>query len=310
MQPTIAFLHLGQTHDEFPDVTSALARLGLGSERIALDDSDRVDWCRYAAVNVRECRGYHLDEHFLTRLEQLHRRIAPVDFVNPMPVVRGALDKSAYLPALEAAGVDLVPTYWPSGGVGCGSAALFDDTGWNDIVVKPAVSSRSWHTFRLTRTADGIHLRGPGPPAPARRLSLAECQTQLNEVFAGRSLCVQRFLPEIQTRGETSFVFLGGALSHAVTKTVAPGGWLAHEFYGGGNAPCAVRAQDAAWAEEVYARLVGRFGRLHYAPIDALPDRDRLLLLECELIVPRLFLREGAAVDRYAAVLASVLRSG
>jgi len=241
MRPTIAFLHLGQTHDEFPDVVLALARLGLESELISLDDGDRVDWCRYAAVNIRECRGYHLDEQFLTRLEQLHRRIAPVDFVNPMAVARGALDKSAYLPALEAAGVHLVPTYWPSGGLGGGIAALFDDTGWNDIVVKPAVSSKSWQTFRLTRTADGVDIRSPGPPAPAYRSTLAQCQTLLNETFAERSLCVQRFLPEIESRGETSFVFLGGALSHAVRKTVAPGGWLAHEFYGGSNAPCVVQ---------------------------------------------------------------------
>lgn len=310
MTPTIAFLHLGQTHDEFPDVVTALSRLGVASRLLAFDESDEVDWGRYAAVNLRECRGYHLDERFLARLERLHRCMGPADFVNPMAVVRGTLDKSAYLPALEAAGVAQVPTVWPDRSTGWSIEALFEDTGWSDIVVKPAVSSKSWNTFRVVRSARGIDVYAPGPPVPARRLAPEPCQALLDKAFAGRSWCAQRFMPEIQSVGETSFVFLGGVFSHAVRKTVAAGGWLAHEFYGGRNAACAVSTAEAVWAEEAYQRLVECFGGMHYARIDALPERGRLLLLECELVVPRLFLREGGAVDRYAAVLASALRSG
>jgi hypothetical protein len=102
-------------------------------------------------------------------------------------------------------------------------------------------------------------------------------------------------------------VFLGGAFSHAIRKTVAPGGWLAHEFYGGRNAACAVDAAAVAWAEQVYAAIVQRFGELHYGRVDAIPEGRQWLLLECELVVPRLFLREGRAVEQYASVLAAAI---
>lgn len=302
---SIAFLHLGQMHDDFPDVVAALGRLGVMGDPVLLDDTAVVDWSRYAAVNLRECRGYHLDGNFLERLEDLYRRVAPLPFVNPLAVARSALDKSAYLPALGARGVELVPTYWPAsvGDVGL----LFEETGWDELVVKPVVSSKSWNTFLLRRTRAGVAVQSPGPPAPPRQFTMAECQQVLDAALAGRACCVQRFIPEVETRGETAFVFLGGALSHAVRKTVAAGGWLAHEFYGGTNAVYVPDSVEIAWAEDVYRHLVEQLGALHYARIDALPESGRLLLLECELIVPRLFLREAGALDHYAQVLATAV---
>ena len=37
--------------------------------------------------------------------------------------------------------------------------------------------------------------------------------------------------------------------------------------------------------------------------IDAIPDGQKLLLLECELIAPRLFLREGDALEKYSVAI-------
>jgi len=48
-------------------------------------------------------------------------------------------------------------------------------------------------------------------------------------------VCFQKFMPEILSRGELSFVFIDGKFSHAVQKTVARNNWLAHEFFGGKN---------------------------------------------------------------------------
>lgn len=307
--PTIAFLHLGQTHDDFPEVAAALSGIGIGSRLIHCEEVEAVDWGCYAAVNVRECRGYHLAPGFLARLERLHTSIAPLDFTNPLAVIRGTLEKATYLPVLEQAGIELVPTYcWSQEPAGLDLETLFDATGWNDVVAKPSVSSKSWNTFRASRIPGGVIIRASGEPAPRRLRSLREATELLRSALSGGAYCVQRYLPDIETRGETAFVFLGGEFSHAVRKMPAPGGWLAHEFYGGANAACAVTDRDRSSAEAIHSLLVQRYGGLSYARIDAIPDAGKLLLLECELIVPRLFLRQGGAVRRYAAVLAATCR--
>jgi hypothetical protein len=116
-------------------------------------------------------------------------------------------------------------------------------------------------------------------------------------------VCVQQFMPEIFSRGELSFVFIDNEFSHAIRKTVAPGNWLAHEFFGGNNEYYQATVNEISWAEHIFTTLGQRYGDFLYARIDAIPDKQRLLLLECELMVPRLFLSEGHALERYARAL-------
>jgi hypothetical protein len=125
------------------------------------------------------------------------------------------------------------------------------------------------------------------------------------------TVSVQPFVDEIITRGETSFVFVGGQFSHAIAKSVAENGWIAHESFGGVNTRVEADPGQVAWAEELHILLCSWFGPLQYARIDALPaPHSGLQLLECELVAPRLFLREGGALDRYARSLLEVARNG
>ena len=57
------------------------------------------------------------------------------------------------------------------------------------------------------------------------------------------------------------------------------------------------------WAEDIYARLAYKYGDFLYARIDGISDAQKLRLLECELVVPRLFLREGQAFEKYAIAI-------
>lgn len=125
-------------------------------------------------------------------------------------------------------------------------------------------------------------------------------------------MCVQRFLPEIFSDGELSFVFLGGRFSHAVRKTVGDeGGWWAHERIGGRNFPLIPDDADLAWAESVNHLLEERYGTLWFGRVDGIRDDNGVLrLLECELAIPRLLLPEGRAFDRYADVIVHGLDRG
>ena len=302
-KPEIAFLHLGKTHDEFPAVAAALSALGVRSRLLHLDEAEGVDWSRYAAINVRECRNYHLHSGFLDRLRQIRALIAPRDFGNSMKAIEGSLDKQSYLPHLGTSGIALVPDYWPGGPETATLSAIAEATGWSDFVIKPRVSSKSWNTFRVQFQGTAVQLWQAGQATPRSYPTLTEATRAVQAVTGEQACFVQRFLPDILTRGEISYVLLGGRYSHAIHKLPAPDNWLAHEFFGGTNRLVSAERDQIAWAESVHERLIEHLGPLHYARIDAIPDRGSLRLLECELVVPRLFLREAGALLRYARVL-------
>jgi hypothetical protein len=116
-------------------------------------------------------------------------------------------------------------------------------------------------------------------------------------------VCLQQFMPEIFSRGELSFVFIDNKFSHAIRKTVASDNWLAHELFGGKNESYQATAKEISWAEDIFKTLSQKYGDFLYARIDAIPDYERLLLLECELMVPRLFLNEGHALESYVQAM-------
>jgi len=116
-------------------------------------------------------------------------------------------------------------------------------------------------------------------------------------------------LTQILREGELSFVFLGGRFSHAVRKTVGDnGGWWAHERLGGRNYLYRPQPEEVAWAGSVHDALQSRYGSLRFGRIDGLRgENGQLLLLECELAIPRLLLPEGNAFDRYADMIVECL---
>jgi hypothetical protein len=163
--------------------------------------------------------------------------------------------------------------------------------------------------LRILRDLAGVERReGPRLAITAAdgtaAVEAVEADGWLERLAQDGAVCVQRFLPAICGAGEFSAVFLGGRFSHAVAKSVAAGGWIAHEGFGGRNRLWQASAVERGWAAGVEERLRRRFGVLPYARIDGIRDRDgELLLLECELVIPRLFLSEGEAFGRYADVL-------
>ena len=304
----VVYLSLGAPHLEYPAVAAALADRGVDARLVHLDNVDAVDWPGVDLVNVRMCRGYHRDPRFLDRIERLHERLQQlpgraVPMANHIGLLRDAVDKGRYLRLLADDGIGLIPTRWVPRGSKLRVADVMDETGWDEVVIKPTVSSGSWRTIRVSRrgpsTADShFVLAGVQRAAPYDRFA--------QDLVATHDVCVQRFMPSVLGRGELSFVFLGGRFSHAVRKTVgAQGGWWAHERLGGQNYPLDPTGREGEWAHHVHQALERRYGRLWFARVDALPDDDSTLrLLECELAIPRLLLPEGHAFGRYAETIA------
>ena len=122
---------------------------GMGADaRIAAWDAPGVDWAGFSAAVVRSTWDYHLrPEAFLFWVEETGRATR---LFNPPEVLAWNAHKS-YLADLQLAGVPVVATW--RGDLADASALdrLLAERGWNDVVVKPAISASSHRTYRVTR---------------------------------------------------------------------------------------------------------------------------------------------------------------
>jgi len=298
----VGFLYLGECHTEYPAIEQSLMAQGINSRLIDLRDCDSVDWGELSLVNVRECRGYHRHTDFLTRIEQIASHLGQVPLTNSLSIIRATSDKSDYLQDLQLAGMDMIPTCWVKSGEEISLNEIAEHTGWQDFVVKPTVSSKSWKTFRVLSNQGSMQIAEADTRLVFKEI---DQQTSLAELTGTHDLCIQQFMPEIFSTGELSFVFIDNQYSHAIRKTVATDNWLAHEFFGGSNQSYGANNKQISWAKHIFSYLQQRYGDFLYARIDAIPDQQNLRLLECELMVPRLFLTEGNALNKYVQAIQS-----
>lgn len=206
-------------------------------------------------------------DEFLERLEALEA--AGVVVCNSSAVVRWNADKR-YLVDLAERGAVTIPTLWPATPTEADLGAAFDHFGCNKLVVKRQVGSG----------AEG-----------------QDCFTRDDPALAGWAMdrpgMIQPFLSSIQGEGEISFIFVDGALSHALTKQAQPGEYRIQSSFGGIETAIETSHADRAAAEGIMAALPFAAPPL-YARIDMVRLEDgRLAVMEAELIEPYLYPLQG-----------------
>ena len=221
--------------------------------------------------------GDELRRGFLRWLKDLAATGLSVE--NEPQVMLWLMDKH-YLLDFADVGVPIVPTQLiPAGGA-------FDLEPFVErhgaVVIKPAVSA----------AGAGLEFL---PDRPAAR--------SFQQEFSGRceraAQLVQPFLPEIQTNGEWSLVYLGGEYSHGVHKLPARGQIMVHAERGGSlrfaDPPAVVRQMGdraAAAVPQAFANRGDRSCRMPiYLRIDIIETASGGLLSECEGVEPELFFR-------------------
>ena len=277
---TVAFA----TSDAWPSLTpddrlaaDALAERGIAVVPAVWSDGS-VPWTSYDAIVIRSTWDYHLrPSEFGAWIDLLERRGCAV--WNPCPLLRWNANKR-YLADLEASGVAIVPTAWIPSATPAALSDVMDAHGWDDVVVKPAISATAYGTRRVVR-ADAAS------PADA-----PETGDSRGEVL------VQRFIPEIETAGEWSLMFLGGSFSHAVRKRPVPGDFRVQSEYGGSAVAERAPASVIAAAERVLTAVKGAW---LYARVDGVETPAGFLLMELEMLEPLLFLgSDPSAPARFA----------
>lgn len=260
----------------------------LGAEYQVWND-ESVDWHAYDRVVLRSTWDYswQVDE-FLAWCEE----VGPERLRNQPELVAFNADKR-YLAEIAAPSV-------PTTFIAPGDPVPHATNG--EIVVKPNFSAGARDTGRFSS------LRAALPLIEQIRAS-------------GRVALVQPYVPTVDSHGETSLVFFGGELSHALRKRailrdegIAPvaedselrvaAAMLEPDLVGPGTASAAQQALATA----VIAELSARFGTPLYARVDMVDGADgRPRVMELELIEPNLYLgtSPGAAERLAAAVFAS-----
>jgi glutathione synthase/RimK-type ligase-like ATP-grasp enzyme len=195
---------------------------------------------------------------------------------NSASVVRWNAHKR-YLRDLEREGFPVVPTAWFERGETFDLEHVAVSRGWNDVVVKPAVSAASYSTMRFREAREG--------------------QDFAAELARRSDGMVQPYLGSVDDHGERSVICVDGAITHAVRKSP--------RFSGGIESVTRVEiADDERRLAESVAR---RFSEpLLYARIDIMRGNGgEPLLSEVELVEPSLFLVHcEEALRRFAKAIA------
>lgn len=286
--PGVAFATYRQSPrltDDDRLVADALGRHGIHVQPAVWDAPD-VDWSGFDRVIIRSTWDFHLEPR---RYEQWVRGFLrqPERLWNPPTVVLANLNKR-YLIDLARQGVDVVPTVHAGAGEGQRLRSIIEGRGWDEVVIKPAVSASAWGTWRSSRAAIG---------------------GDEEERFAAQSraqdMLVQPYCPEIASDGEWSLVFFDGEYSHAVLKKPADGDFRVQRHFGGQPAAA---VPGGRLVEQAAAILPKIEGRLLYARVDGIERDGNFILMELELNEPYLFLSfsDGGAT-RFADAILRVL---
>lgn len=226
---------------------------------------------------VRSTWDYHLEpDRFLAWLSRFDQ--TGIRLLNPSATIRWNMRKE-YLFRLQAAGVNIPRTVqlrdWHTG-----SMSPFSGI---PIVVKPAISAGAFDTHRLLDwTIDSV-------------------ETLVRPMLVRGPVLIQEYMPEIETDGEWSFIFLGGLFSHAVTKTAAPSDFRVQEEHGG---TMSLSHPEPTILEQVRSILHQIPEELLYARVDGVVRSGNFLLMELELFEPSLYLSfEPRAAESFAASL-------
>src|SRR5690606_3115803 len=196
----------------WPKVLARLQRAldGAGVEVVPTPWTAHVDDAsglrEFACVLPLLAWGYHHDAARWQRACATWEREG-LPLANPARVLAWNTDKR-YLRELAERGVAIPPTIFADGLSRELVERAFADTGADELIVKPAVSGGAWKTRRLRR-GDAV------------------------DAEEGMAMLLQPYLPTIETHGETSLLYFGGRLSHAVNKRPVSGEFRIQEEFGG-----------------------------------------------------------------------------
>ena len=150
---------------------------------------------------------------------------------------------------------------------------------WQKAVIKPAYSGGSYQTMLFDI------------------VDIDVVNKKYQSIAAEKELLLQDFIPEIETVGETSFIFFNKKFSHCVNKMPIKGDFRVQNQFGGSYTIVHPSQELIDKAQ----KIVNTFDEdLLYARIDCIVVDNNLLLMEVECLEPDLYFELfPAAKDKF-----------
>jgi glutathione synthase/RimK-type ligase-like ATP-grasp enzyme len=258
----------------------ALEKRGLKVTRTNWDNPD-FDWTNTRYVIFRTPWDYF--SRFSEFSPWLERTSKITKFINPVDVIMWNIDKH-YMLDLEKAGITIPPTVFIEPGDKRLLKEIADSAGWDEFILKPAISGGAWHTYRLNHNNITLH------------------EEIYKTLIVDKSMLLQQYQNNITGTGEVSFMVFGGRYSHAVLKKATEGDFRVQANCGGTVHDYSPTKEEVKFAEDV---VVKSNYSLAYARVDLMRDNNnKICLCELEVFEPELWFRKHPqASERYADII-------
>ncbi|MFV8389680.1 ATP-grasp domain-containing protein [Flavobacterium sp. LB1P71] len=278
------------TCEKLPDLTPedqkiipALAKHNMQAKAVIWSDKT-INWNDFDYLIFRNTWDYFEKEtEFNLWLSQIEK--SGIKTLNPIEVIKQNIHKF-YLREMEKQGIKILPTVFIDKTDNLNLAERIPPH-WKKAVIKPAFSAGSYLTevFELS--------------------DIPKINEQYKTIASEKELLLQEFMPQIQTLGETSFIFFNKKFSHCVNKKPVEGDFRVQSQFGGKYH----LVQPSQELIKKAQKIVHTFqDNLLYARVDGIVIDDDLYLMEMECIEPDLYFNlSDYSLDRFVAAIVELI---
>lgn len=270
----------------------ALNKRGIQSALVTWED-ESVEWDEAPLAINRIVTTYQWHpEEFLIWAKKVER-ITPL--WNSSPVLKWNIHKK-YLLELQQHGISVPETLMIEQNMERKIEEILEEVPWDEVVLKPGIGEGSAGLRRFKKDSHGLaeHFWNLNRDGYEQVFDFSEQAFE----YPARDTLIQRYVPEIETRGEASLFYFGEEYSHAVLKKPKSGDFRAHSVWG-----AEVAHYDPGDREiQVGFDSLGVVGdSVEFARIDLIPSRPEPTIIEVELLDPYFFFEfVPGTVDLYA----------
>lgn len=278
------------TCEKLPDLTPedqklipALAKQNIEAKAVIWSDKT-INWNDFDYLIFRNTWDYFEKENeFNLWLDQIEK--LEIKTLNAIEIIKQNKHKF-YLREMEKQGIRILPTVFIDKTNNLNLAELIP-AHWKKAVIKPAFSAGSYLTevFEVSK--------------------IQEISKKYKSIAAEKELLLQEFMPEIQTLGETSFIFFNKKFSHAVNKKPVAGDFRVQSQFGGEYnliQPSQELIEKAQKITEIFP------DNLLYARVDGIIIDNDLFLMEIECIEPDLYFNlSEKSLDRFVTEIVELI---
>ncbi|MFE3847451.1 RimK family alpha-L-glutamate ligase [Flavobacterium sp. LB3P45] len=278
------------TCEKLPELTAAdqllipeLAKHNIVAKPVIWSDKT-INWSNFDYLIFRNTWDYFEKETefnlWLDHIEKLG-----IKTLNPIEIIKQNKHKF-YLREMEKQGIPILPTVFIDKTNSLNLAELIPSH-WKKAVIKPAFSAGSYLT-EVFEVAD-----------------IQKINADYKNLAQEKELLLQEFMPEIQTLGETSFIFFNKKFSHCVNKKPVDGDFRVQSQFGG-KYSLVLPSQELI---EKAQNIVNTFAeKLLYARVDGIIINNELYLMEIECIEPDLYfdIADGA-LERFVSSIVELI---